>query len=133
MGYHGIPNYPLPLSFCADIMLECKHLGNLLYILNVNCGHCGGDSLTKPSFGVTSAEVAINCPEAYHHRLSFPCQSEVRPNKASLLLWTHWRTSREGAGVQMLPRCVVCVSDVRKGEPHVKHWMSKRKFDHLKW
>ena len=29
-------------------------------------GHFGEDSLTKPPFGVTSAEVVINCPDFIH-------------------------------------------------------------------
>ena len=34
-----------------------------LYILNLNQGYFAGDSLTKPPFGVTSAEVSIISPD----------------------------------------------------------------------
>ena len=39
-------------------------LGKLIIIPKHECfGHFGGDSLTKPTFGVASAEVVIICPD----------------------------------------------------------------------
>ena len=41
------------------------NLGNILYLNPYLKAILGGDSLTKPPFGVTSAEVVINWPDQW--------------------------------------------------------------------
>ncbi len=70
--FQGLIPWSNCMNNCAfpnlDVIL-LKHLGRLLECLNLSCqGILGGFPYCSPPFGVTSAEVAIICPETYTWR-----------------------------------------------------------------